>query len=157
MHRTQASKVFSFFFFFFKLLCLPFRKPPPRRVYHFLLSPTCRLLRRPLHPNELHAWSCWALRSALVWNRRWIPRTAGRVFVTGALFSAAATCQKPHMWLCTCMKELRVLMHGSRYDQRSRGEGKSQREKDVDELEGQIHYASAVQDNQNDRDINCQD
>lgn len=39
---------------------------------------------------------------APVWNTRWIPRTAGRDFVTGAPFSATA-CHQTHMWLRACI------------------------------------------------------
>lgn len=45
---------------------------------------------------------CWAHKFCLVWNRRWLPRTAGRFFITGAflvLSTATATCHQTQAML----------------------------------------------------------
>lgn len=42
---------------------------------------------------------CCAHKFCLVWNRRWLPRTAGRFFITGAFLvpsTATATCHQTH-------------------------------------------------------------
>lgn len=45
---------------------------------------------------------CWAHKFCLVWNRRWLLRTAGRFFITGAFLvpsTATTTCHQTHAGL----------------------------------------------------------
>lgn len=61
----------------------------------FSLSLFPRVFLR-ISPHHLRDAECWAHKFCSVWNRRWLPRTAGRFFITGALFSAVC-CHHRHV------------------------------------------------------------
>lgn len=97
----------------------------------------CLSVKVSTSKQESRDAECWAHKFCLVWNRRWIPRTAGRFFITRAFLvpsTATSTCHQTHAALCVyvyvfgtwrskCMAELRRQKWPAE-------EGKCQKEKD---------------------------
>jgi len=84
-----ASQTLTYMFLFIRLLSLTQSLPDHLHLYplhslHCLSPSTCHSLRVFTSQQESRDAECWAHKFCTVWNRRWLPRTAGRFFNTGA-------------------------------------------------------------------------
>lgn len=63
---------------------------------------TCLSPKLCTSQQESRDAECWAHKFCPVWNRRWLPRTAGRFFITGSFLvpsTATTTCHQTHTGL----------------------------------------------------------